>query len=43
MKEKFKIGDKVMTIKGIKTIIRVKKEVVIFIDGFAPKDRVNKI
>lgn len=33
----------VMTIKGAKEIIKVKKEVVIFDDGFAPKDRVTLI
>lgn len=43
IKEKFQIGDIVMTIKGPKKIIKVKKEVVLFDDGFAPKDMVIKL
>lgn len=41
--QKFKKGEIVMTIQGPKEIIKVKKEVVIFKDGFAPKDMVTKI
>lgn len=38
-----KKGDIVMTLLGEKEIIKVKKDVVIFDDGFAPKDRVIPI
>lgn len=38
-----KKGDVVMTIKGPKIVIKVKKHVVIFDDGFAPKDMVTVI
>lgn len=43
MKNNFKVGDIVMTIKGPKKVVKVKKEVVIFDDGFAPKDMVFKV
>lgn len=43
MKTKFNKGEIVMTIQGPKKIIEVKREVVVFEDGFAPKDRVTKI
>lgn len=39
----FKVGDKVMTIQGERIVTGVKKDVIIFDNGFAPKDRVTKI
>lgn len=38
-----KKGDVVNTIKGTKIVIKVKKDVVVFDDGFAPKDMVTVI
>jgi len=40
---KIKEGDWVQTIKGQKKVAKVKKHVVIFDDGFAPKDRISLI